>query len=350
MTGVGRRLAAGLVVAVVVVGLGACSSGDDADPDAESDAGTTSTAGAGTTTTGAVTTTDATGEADTAARLYPDPEAQVTEWVAGHPDDPRMPALRDRIAAQPQARWFIEADPSTIADEVRAYVGPAVEAGEVPVLVAYAILHRDCGGASDGGAGNLDDWQAWMAGMADGLGDARAIVVVEPDALAEEECLDDAQVAARHAALASAVTTLRDADARAEVYLDAGHSDWNPPAEQARRLREAGVLDASGFATNVSNFNTVDDEIAYGRALLDELGRPDLRQVIDVSRNGNGPAPDAEWCDPDGRAVGRAPTLATGEPTVAAFLWIKPPGEADGCAADPGDFVPDLAYALAQSP
>ncbi|HEV7760766.1 MAG TPA: glycoside hydrolase family 6 protein [Acidimicrobiales bacterium] len=343
-------MAAAVAVTAVVVGLGACSSGGD-DDEAGAGAGTTSpsTAGAGTTTAGAVTTTDATGEADTAARLYRDPESQVTEWVAGHPDDPRMPAIRDRIAAQPQARWFIEADPSTIADEVRAYVGPAVEAGEVPVLVAYAIPERDCGGASDGGAASLDDWQAWMAGMAEGLGDTRAIVVVEPDALAEEECLDDAQVAARHAALASAVTTLRDADARAEVYLDAGHSDWNPPAEQARRLREAGVLDASGFATNVSNFNTVDDEIAYGRALLDELGRPDLRQVIDVSRNGNGPAPDAEWCDPEGRAVGRTPTLTTGEPTVAAFLWIKPPGEADGCAADPGDFVPDLAYALAGS-
>jgi endoglucanase len=330
------------------VGLGACSAGDDdaADPDRGSTTETTTTEAVVATTT----TTEAAAPADpAAARLYRDPEAQVIEWVREHPDDPRMPAIRDRIAVQPQARWFVEADPATIADEVRAYVGPAVEAGEVPVLVAYAIPQRDCGGASDGGAASTDEWLAWIRGMADGLGDARAIVVVEPDALAEEECLDDAQVADRHAALASAVTALRDADDRAEVYLDAGHSDWNPPAEQARRLREAGVLDASGFATNVSNFNTVDDEIAYGRALIDELGGPDLRQVIDVSRDGNGPAPDAEWCDPDGRAIGRAPTLATGEPTVAAFLWVKPPGEADGCAATPGTFVPDLAYALAGS-
>jgi endoglucanase len=45
--------------------------------------------------------------------------------------------------------------------------------------------------------------------------------------------------------------------------------------------------------------------------------------------------------------VGRAPTLATGVPSVAAYLWIKLPGEADGCAAGAGQFVPDLAYALA---
>jgi endoglucanase len=34
-------------------------------------------------------------------------------------------------------------------------------------------------------------------------------------------------------------------------------------------------------------------------------------------------------------------------PSVAAYLWIKLPGEADGCAAGAGQFVPDLAYALA---
>ena len=41
------------------------------------------------------------------------------------------------------------------------------------------------------------------------------------------------------------------------------------------------------------------------------------------------------------------PTLATGEPTVAAYLWVKLPGEADGCAGAAGQFLPDLAYALA---
>jgi endoglucanase len=271
----------------------------------------------------------------------------VADWVASHPSDSRTPAIRDRIASQPQARWFTQADPATIAADVRAYVGPAASAGQVPVLVAYAIPGRDCGGASDGGAASLATWQSWIAGLADALDGARAIVVLEPDALALEDCLSAAQVDARHAALATAVTTIRRADPQADVYLDAGHSNWHPAAEQARRLRAAGVLEASGFATNVSNYNTTDDEIAYGRALLSALGDPDLRQVIDVSRNGNGPAPDAAWCDPPGRAVGRAPTLATGVPSVAAYLWIKLPGEADGCAAGAGQFVPDLAYALA---
>jgi endoglucanase len=279
--------------------------------------------------------------------LYRDPDTQVADWVSSHPDDPRTPTIRDRIASQPQARWFTQADPATIAADVRAYVAPAARAGQVPVLVAYAIPGRDCGGASDGGAASLATWQTWIAGLGDALDGARAIVVLEPDALALEDCLSAAQVSARHAALATAVTTIGRADPLAEVYLDAGHSNWQPAAEQARRLREAGVLDAAGFATNVSNYNSTEDEIAYGRALVDALGDTGLRQVIDVSRNGNGPAPDAAWCDPPGRAVGRAPTLSTGVASVAAYLWIKLPGEADGCAAGAGQFVPDLAYALA---
>ena len=60
--------------------------------------------------------------------------------------------------------------------------------------------------------------------------------------------------------------------------------------------------------------------------------------IIDSSRNGNGPAPtDAEsWCNPEGRALGRAPTAETGEPALDAFVWIKRPGESDGeCKGGP---------------
>ena len=320
-----RSLRIGLAATVAVVG--ACSSEDDGGSAA-----------------------DEPGSAP-AETLYVDPDSQVAAWVADHPDDNRTAQLRDWIAVEPQAHWFVEADPATIAADVRAYVEPASEAGEVPVLVPYAIPDRDCGGASSGGAADLAAWSAWIEGMAESLGtamgDSRSIVVVEPDSLAQEDCLDAAGADARHAVLAQAVTTFAELAPSAEVYLDGGHSDWNPAGEQARRLRAAGVLDAAGFATNVSNFNGDDAEVAYGEQLLDELGDPDLRQVVDVSRNGNGPAPGGEWCDPPARALGRPPTLDTGVATVAGFLWVKPPGEADGCVAAPGIFLPDHASALA---
>jgi endoglucanase len=96
----------------------------------------------------------------------------------------------------------------------------------------------------------------------------------------------------------------------------------------------------------VSNFRTTANEITYGRNVLSAIGAGNLHQVIDTSRNGNGPL-GSEWCDPAGRAIGQAPTTNTGESTVDAFVWAKPPGEADGCAAAAGTFVPDLAYQLA---
>jgi len=65
--------------------------------------------------------------------------------------------------------------------------------------------------------------------------------------------------------------------------------------------------------------------------------------VIDTSRNGNGPD-GATWCDPPRRKVGlRSQENITGvQPEMT--LWIKPPGNADGCAAPAGTFVPGLAY------
>jgi endoglucanase len=71
-----------------------------------------------------------------------------------------------------------------------------------------------------------------------------------------------------------------------------------------------------------------------------------LRAVVDTSRNGNGPLGD-EWCDPKGRAVGTPTTTATGDPRIAAFLWVKLPGESDGCIAGAGRFVPERAFELA---
>jgi endoglucanase len=285
------------------------------------------------------------------SQLYRDPDTQARAWVDDHPGDSRAAVIRDRIASQPQARWFNDADPGRAAAEVRAYVGSAVAAGQVPAIVVYALPGRDCGGASNGGAADHATYRSWTGALATALGTQlggrRALVLLEPDGLASEDCLTPAQADARHASLADAVTKLRAAGPGIEVYLDAGHSNWHPVAEQARRLRAAGVASSSGIVTNVSNYNTTAAEVAYGKDLLAALGGPALRQVVDVSRNGNGPAPDDAWCDPPGRAIGRAPTLATGEPTVAAYLWVKLPGEADGCAAAAGAFVPDLAYSLA---
>lgn len=98
----------------------------------------------------------------------------------------------------------------------------------------------------------------------------------------------------------------------------------------------------------VSNFHRTADEAAYARRVLASLGGPArLGAVIDTSRNGNGPPEAGEWCDPTGRAPGRTPTTDTGESRIDACLWVKLPGESDGCTGAAGSFTPDGACQLA---
>jgi endoglucanase len=298
-----------------------------------------------------------TGEEETrtttvSARLYRHPESQVLDWVRANPGDPLQDVIKSRIADHPAAVWFADFTPDTITSRVRAVTSGAAAQGRVPVVVPYAIPDRDCGGHSQGGAPDLGAYDAWIDRFAAGLGSGEVVVVLEPDSVAQSECLSEGERAARFASLARAGRVMKDANPKARVYFDAGHSGWHAPAKQAQWLRQAGAASADssdGIFSNVSNFHTTADEIAYDRAVLDALGGPaSLGAVIDTSRNGNGAPPDGQWCDPAGRRIGRTPTLNTGMGRIDAYLWVKLPGESDGCKGTPGTFTPSYAYDLAR--
>ena len=240
---------------------------------------------------------------------------------------PADAALLDLIARRPQALWFGDWH-RDVGARVRDAVNAATVENAVPVLVAYAIPRRDCGGFSAGGVSGTAAYRRWIAAFAAGIGSRRAAVVLEPDALAGLDCLGPAHRRQRVALLAWAVTRL-ERGRRTAVYIDAGHSAWHPPPVIARRLRRVGVRRAQGFALNVSNFNTTASETAYGRAVSRAAGGPHF--VIDTSRNGHGPAPGRAWCNPRGRGLGIPPTaVPESDGGLDALLWIKSPGESDG--------------------
>ncbi|MEU9173625.1 glycoside hydrolase family 6 protein [Streptomyces sp. NPDC048420] len=286
-----------------------------------------------------------------ATRLYRHPASQVLDWVQDNPRDWRADVIESRIADRPAAVWFADYAPATITSRVRAVTTGGAAQDRVPVVVAYAIPDRDCGGASQGGAPDLGAYDAWIDRFAAGLGSGEVVVVLEPDSIAQSDCLSAAQKADRFDSLARAGRVLKAANPKARVYYDAGHSGWHPAAKQASLLKQAGAASAAssdGIFSNVSNFHTTSAEITYDRQVLAALGGPSsLGAVIDTSRNGNGAPPDGEWCDPAGRKIGRAPTLNTGEPKVDGYLWVKLPGESDGCKGTPGTFSPSYAYDLA---
>ncbi len=298
---------------------------------------------------GAAASTGAAGLTAVVGATAGDPFAAAALYV-----DPAGAQTLSRLADRSHADWFGDPDPATVrtrvADRVRVVrvVRVVRAAGALPVLVAYAIPQRDCGGGqSAGGVTDESAYRAWTAAFAAGVGAGPAAVILEPDALAQVDCLAPAAATARYAMLGYAVDQL--AAVGADVYLDAGNASWHSAADTAARLRQAGVARARGFALNVSNFDETADETAYGDGVVVALGGAS-HYVVDTSRNGHGPAADNGWCNPPGRGLGIAPTGRTGNPRADAYLWIKVPGESDGaCNGGPaaGRWWLDYAMGLA---
>jgi endoglucanase len=286
------------------------------------------------------------------AALYVEPDSPAVRQVDAWRLDGRdaEAAAVQRIAAAPTAVWIT--DQAGVA-KAAATVAAAARAGQVPVLVAYHVPERDCGGQSGGGASGPAAYRTWVRDLAAAIGGEPAVVVLEPDAVPQAVggCIEDPSV--RYRLLAEAIGTLK-AKPSVRVYLDAGNPSWiTDTGRLADALRRAGIDRADGFALNVANFETTADNLAYGRRLAKALGGK--RFVVDTSRNGNGPhakgAGDTHWCNPPGRALGEPPSTRTGVSGVDAYLWVKRPGESDGACTDEapaaGAWWPAYALGLA---
>ncbi|MFF8594987.1 glycoside hydrolase family 6 protein [Streptomyces sp. NPDC015220] len=314
-----------------------------------------------------------------ATRFYtPAPNPDAVRQVA---DLTRAGRLREaagvlRMITTPQAVWYGDEEPDEVRSAVAGVTRAAAAKHTVPVLTLYDVPGRDCANYSAGGATTSAEYSSWIDGVAAGIGNRRAVVILEPDSLAllPSDCgQDDAagtKTAARYDEISSAVRTLSSL-AGTRVYLDTGHPAWQPVGAIVPRLLKAGVADAAGFFTNVSNYQTDEADAWYGdlissclayaqaggdpadcpnqywpradaQAWLDTHVTADPAEmkhfVIDTSRNGQGPwTPPAgkygdaqDWCNPPGRGLGARPTARTGDPLMDAKLWIKIPGESDG--------------------
>jgi endoglucanase len=311
----------------------------------------------------------------------------------------------------PQAAWFTGKSPTQVKEQVAKVVADAAAEGTVPVLVAYNIPFRDCAQFSAGGATTTGQYKRWIRAFAEGIGDAEAIVVVEPDGLGvipyytdingnaewcqPPEATDPATADDERFDMLNYAVDVLKAQPNVAAYLDGTHSAWLGVGDIADRLVKAGVDRADGFFLNASNYQYSANLVQYGTWISsciasgdyagcanqywnggpegtkiaellgpwtggalsnygewsDESDDPALNTsginarfsspptthfVIDTSRNGQGPwvpgaYPDAmDWCNPPGRGLGYAPTMATGNELIDAYLWIKIPGESDG--------------------
>lgn len=169
-----------------------------------------------------------------------------------------------------------------------------IAAGELVVIavLGYLLVRAQPGGHQHGANRRLESdehaYEKWVSGFAAGLHHRPAVVILEPDALAElSNCRSKAPRQARLQMLSYAVKTLQTSTDH--VYLDAGHSNWVPAGQMASRLRAADVARAYGFSLNVANFDPTGRETAYATELDRDLGMA-KRFVVDTSRNGQGRA------------------------------------------------------------
>lgn len=279
------------------------------------------------------------------ATFWADPSSPArqtaTAWRASRPADA---AQMDKIASQGMARWIGSWTPNVRAD-VDAATSAMIAAGAVPLFVAYNLPLHNCGGSPSVTAAA---YRSWITSFADGIGTRRAVVILEPDALAEMECLSAADQQVRLDLVKFAVQTFASKGGT-YVYIDAGSRGWKSAATMAPRLVSAGVASAHGFAVNVANFQFTSESIVFGTQLSALLGGKHF--VVDTGRNGLGPATDGQVCNPSGRALGERPTTATGNALVDAYLWVKTPGESDGTCAGGTSvqaWMPEYALGLAQ--
>lgn len=278
-----------------------------------------------------------------------DAARQVAAWEArGRNADAQV--LR-RISERPTALWVPGGDPGPEVRRARASAGAA---GRIPVFVAHNIPHRDCGPHPAGGARDARAYRAWIGALADGIGTAPALVVLEPGAV--PHLLDGCTAAdlrdERYALLSEAVARLKR-NPGTKVYLDAGYPGWiKDPDSLAEPLLRAGLVQADGFSLNVSGFQSGPAVRSYGARISGPAKGSHF--VVDTGRNGDGPLPgdgNRAGCNPPGRSLGAAPTARTGDPLVDAYLWIRPPGASDGpCRGGPaaGEWWPDYALGLAR--
>lgn len=281
------------------------------------------------------------GASERAAKPKPkpkDPRKRLGLFV-----DPLMPAYtqggvyRAKIGTYAQSFWVIPEAYGTngVRDAVRGYTDRALAAKKTPVLTIYGIPGRDCGQYSSGNPlTTAKQYRAWIRQIAKGLEKQRALVVIEPDALA----LFSSSVSTCPTKPAGWQQMLRFATKRLSksgswVYLDAGHSNWTPYDTRASYLKQAGVKYARGISTNVSNFRRTAAEKKYAQSLLAglrKLGVKHKHYVIDTSRNGATPSSDGyDVINPTWARIGKRPRLVF-QGAFDGTLWVKHPGESDG--------------------
>jgi endoglucanase len=205
-------------------------------------------------------------------------------WPAYSGAHGRNKQLLGKIALRPRAVWdgFWDGNPKGTAQES---VSDSTQ-GDPNVLTQVAIFRlspwESCSGSWS--AANQAGYKAWIRGYAAGIGSARVALILQPD-LPFAVCVSSGVPEQLISYAAKVFNSLP----HTTVYIDAGSFAWYQPALIARMLERSGIGHSRGFALDVTQYGSTDQELQWGAQINRALGAAGARDkhfVINTDENG----------------------------------------------------------------
>jgi len=240
--------------------------------------------------------------------------------------------------------WYDGINPNSKDSDryLKNFVEGAEHARKTPIVVIYGIPNRDCGSFSKGGHPNAASYRAWIDRVSAIIGQRRAVVIIEPDAI--NYCghkKGSAEYKERADLLTYCARKLKENNPNVASYIHAGNSDLvtKHPEAVANAIIDGGLKYMRGFALNVSGLGGTAEEQAGAEKFVNYLaskGFDKVRYVIDTGRSGinrpkhqNANAP-YNSCNNFNAALGPRSTTKTTGAHADAYLWINGGGGSDG--------------------
>jgi endoglucanase len=246
-----------------------------------------------------------------------------------------------KIAREPKALWLGRWTRPNFAVKINRLIEAAKAEGSVPIFTVLRAEAQKCSPTYQGGGPAGDRaTRNWYDDLARVIGDERVVIAFEPDSLGTIDCLARSRRDDRISLLRYGVDQLAELP-NATVYLEAGASDWENAERTANQLRAIGIAKVRGFMLNATHSDWTAANIEHGLDISRLTGGKHF--IINTAENGRGPvhykAANGRritvWCNPGLRGLGHAPTTATSNPRVDAYLWINRPGYAQVCQGRP---------------
>jgi endoglucanase len=219
--------------------------------------------------------------------------------------------------------WMWSQPTKSIATTVEKWFADAEQAqpNTTVQLTMYNLVHGNVAPSKI-----KSRYEHWITQFAKGLGNNRAVIYLEEDALITMPRVAPKQRAIREQEISYAVKAL-EADPHVLVYIDAGASDTLASVDEvAHLLKKSDVAQAQGFSVNSTHHEWLTTEMNWGQRIAKLTHGAHF--IVQSGSAGRGPKLNPhpktqgieDLCDPPGRGLG-ALTWTTGYRYVDGLLW-----------------------------